>query len=252
MLIGRVRARDYALRDFLDLFHHRIISHYYQAWAKYHFPILYEAAVRTGRRRGSDRFTTGLFSLVGLGSPELSDRLDLRDETFLYYGGLFAHFPRNAISLERMLGEFFRVSVCLLQFQGQWLRLEEPDQTRLTTPRHGAGWNNTLGQTAVAGERIWGVENKFRLRLGPLSWEQFLRFSPLGKDLTRLAQFVRSYVGPDMDFEVQPVLRRNEVRPCRLGHELTAHLGWTTWVQSHTASSDVEDAVFTIAEDPRC
>ncbi len=252
MLIDRVRARDHAMRDFIDLFHHRIISHFYQAWAKYHFPVLYEAAVRTARRRGSDRFTTGVLSLVGLGFPELLDRLDLHDETFLYYSGLFAHFPRNAVSLERMIADVFRVPVSLVQFQGQWLRLEESDQTRLTTPRHGTGWNNTLGQTAVAGERIWGIESKFRIRLGPLSWEQFLRFSPLGRDLARLAQLVRAYVGPDMDFEVQAVLRRKEVRQCQLGHELTAHLGWTTWAQSQTPSSDVEDAVFTIAEDPRC
>ncbi len=252
LVIDRLRMRDFALRDFLDLFHHRIVSHFYRAWAKYHFPVLYETAALSRERRQSDIFTRGLYCLIGFGTGGLRNRLRVHDEALLYYAGLLAHFPRDATSLERMLSDLFRTPSQVLQFQGQWLRLEETDQTRLTTPRFGRGWNNVLSQSALVGERVWGVESKFRIRLGPLSFAQFLSFSPLGERLPELVRWVRTYVGPDLDFDVQPVLRREEVPACRLGDGLSARLGWTTWVRSQDACRDAHDAVFAPEGDAVC
>jgi type VI secretion system protein ImpH len=42
LLIERTRAKDYALRDFLDVFNHRAISLFYRAWQKYRLPFAYE------------------------------------------------------------------------------------------------------------------------------------------------------------------------------------------------------------------
>jgi type VI secretion system protein ImpH len=244
MAIDRVRARDFALRDFLDLFHHRIVSYFHRAWVKHHVPVLYESARRSTRPDESDLFTRSLLCFVGLGTSGLRDRLRVPDESLLYYSGQFAHFPRNAISLERMIEEYFGVSARVLQFWGQWLQLEEPEQTRLMTPRLGQGWNNRLGVTTVAGRRVWGIESKFRIQLGPLSFPQFLEFSPLGDRLMRLVHFVRTYAGPDLDCEIQPVLRRPDVPGCRLGDAQVARLGWTTWILSQSALDDADDAVF--------
>ena len=249
MVIDRVRARDYALRDFLDLFHHRIVSFFHRAWVKYHIPALYETAKRSAPPDHSDLFTRSLLSLVGLGTSGLRDRLRVPDESLLYYSGNFAHFPRDATSLERMIEEQFGVPARLLQFLGQWLQLEEPEQTRLMTPRLGHGWNNRLGVTTVAGRRVWGVESKFRIRLGPLTFSQFIEFSPLGRRLLQLLHFVRAYVGPDLDCDIQPVLRRSDVPGCRLGDAQVSRLGWTTWTLSRPAREDADDAVFDLEAD---
>lgn len=252
MAIDRARARDYALRDFLDLFHHRIISYFHRAWVKYHIPVLYETAKRSKQSAETDVFTRSLFCFVGLGTAGLRGRLRVPDESLLYYSGQFAHFPRDPISLERMIEENFEVSAGVLQFQGQWLQLEEPEQTRLTAPRLGHGWNNRLGVTTVAGRRVWGVESKFRIRLGPLTLLQFLEFSPLGNRLPQLVHFVRAFVGPDLDFDIQPVLRRSDVPGCRLGDTHVSRLGWTTWILSRPARQDADDAIFGPEADRVC
>ena len=77
---GRERAGDHALKDFIGLFEHRIISLFYRAWAKSH------AGGRvSGRRRRKDDdgrrptrppiedwLTRQLLSLVGLATPGLA------------------------------------------------------------------------------------------------------------------------------------------------------------------------------------
>ena len=51
-----------ALTDFLDLFHHRIITRYYAIWRKYHYP----AGFRPG---GQDRLSQALLGLAGRALP---------------------------------------------------------------------------------------------------------------------------------------------------------------------------------------
>lgn len=252
LVIDRTRHRDFALRDFLDLFHHRAISLFQRAWEKYRFPIGIELAALEADAV-ADMFSRCLFCLVGLGSGEerfgegaLRERLELPDNVQLYYGGYFAHWPRNATSLETMIGDFWQLPTRVLQFQGQWLRLDREDQTSLP---HRSAWGNTnarLGVDAIAGERIWSVEHRFRIRLGPLTYAQFRRFTPLGDELLALAQLVRTYVGVEFDFDVQPVLIAREVPGSRLGGELESgsRLGWNTWLQSVPRPQDAEDAVF--------
>ena len=94
LVIQRLRQyKDSALRDFLDLFHHRTISLFYRAWEKYRFPVVYERTARSGRPMTRERehldFTWYLHCLVGQGTPGLRGRLDVDDEAFLYYSGHF-------------------------------------------------------------------------------------------------------------------------------------------------------------------
>src|SRR5262249_22056591 len=98
----------------------------------------------------------------------------------------------------------------------------------------------------VVGARVWDVQSKFRLRIGPLSWRQFRALMPNGKALRPLCQFTRTYVGLELDFDVQPVLLPNEVPPCQLipDPDDGPYLGWNTWMPSETRDRAVDDAVF--------
>ena len=46
LILSRLRSGDKTLRDFLDLFHHRMLSFFYQAWEKYRFAVSYDRGER--------------------------------------------------------------------------------------------------------------------------------------------------------------------------------------------------------------
>lgn len=252
LVMDRVRDKDYALRDYLDLFNHRVISHFYRAWTKYRLPLAIEQSSLDKERRGDDLFTRCLLCFIGLGTPGLRDRLQLNEASFLYYSGHFAHYPRNAISLEAIVADYFQLSVQVQQCRGQWLYLSAEDQSNVGQQQLLETRNNQLGINVVVGRRVWGVENNFRLRLGPLSYRQFAQFMPAGSALIKLAQLVRMYVGLEFDFDVQLILRRDEVPPCQLasGEGASARLGWNTWIRNRDFCRDVDDAVFVAEGNP--
>ncbi len=242
-LIDRVREKDFSLRDFLDLFNHRLISQFWRAWARSHFYVGFELARRDGRGR-EDLFTQALYSLVGVGTGGLRHRQAVPDELFLYYSGHFACLPRSAVALRLMIADYLRVPVEIRQFQPQWMYIEKADQTRLGGGDRWANNNNQLGVTAIAGSRILGVENKFRIRLGVINYATFCRFLPGGKGFIELSQLTRAYAGSAWDFDLQLVLAREEVPSCRLDRDGGVQLGWNTWLFGEAMSRDADDAVF--------
>lgn len=269
-LLVEVRGEEKsALRDWLDLFNHRIVSLFYRAWEKYRFYLPYERG--QGRDRDLDTFSRCLYSMVGLGFPSHRGRFRvtyatplvraepdaepaiaekelarLDDSAFLRFGGLFAHRPRCAVSLEAFLRVYLQLPVKVHQFQGQWLQLNADSQGAV-------GMRNVrMGQDSVVGDRIWDMQSKVRIRLGPLSYEQFLEFLPDRTALTRrkriflLAQVVRFCLGAEMDIEFQLVLRQDEVPTVQAGPH--SRLGWNTWCRRLPYPRHAEDTVFSVTD----
>lgn len=251
-------SQKHALRDWLDLFNHRLISLFYRAWEKYRFYIPYARGEYAERE--PDAFTGSLFSLIGLGERPLRQRLRVAtrieqdgevverafarvdDLALLHYSGFLAHRPRSAAALEAMLVDYFQLPLRVVQFQGQWLTLDAANQSRL-----GAA-NCRPGLDLVAGARVWDVQGKIRLRLGPLGYADFETFIPERTTSARrkafylLCHLARLYVGPELDFDIQLVLRAAEVPECQLAGD--CRLGWNTWVRSLPLDHDADDAVF--------
>jgi type VI secretion system protein ImpH len=243
LLLRRARDKDYSLRDFLDLFNHRAVSLFYRAWEKYRLPQGYERARLDGTE---DLVTGGLYCLAGFGTAGLRGRLALDDEVFLFFSGHFAHYPRSAAALEAMLEDYFAVPVRVEQAQGQWLELDEADRTLLPGGDDEPGLHCAVGVDLIVGERVWDVQSKFRVRLGPMSRAAFHRFLPGGDALRAVCQLARTYAGPDLDFDVQPTLRADEVPACRLSAEEpeVQCLGWDAWLINDLPGTDAGDAVF--------
>jgi type VI secretion system protein ImpH len=241
LLIERLRQKDSALRDFLDLFNHRLISLFFRAWEKYRVLIDYERSA--SRREDEDPLSLALFDLMGLGTEGLRGRLGVEDETFLFYAGLVAQHPRSANALEGLLTAYFEVPVRTIQFTGQWLPLSDEDRSRL-----GAGESNSaLGVNAVLGSRVWDQQAKFVLRVGPLVYVAFCDFLPSGTAFQPLVRLTRFFVGQEFDFDVRLVLEAAEVPRCRLGETgpTAPRLGWSTWLKAREFAENADDTVLT-------
>jgi len=234
IILERLRARDTALRDFFDLFNHRIISLFYQAWEKYRFTIAYERGER-------DRFSRHLLDLLGLGTTGLQDRQDVIDDALLFYGGMLALHTRSAAALELLLCDYFEVPVEVEQFIGAWYPL---DRQNLCSVGQDHDTSGMLGLGAVVGDQIWDQQSRVRLRLGPLTRQQYEDFLPGGAAFEPLRALAHFFAGGEFDIEAQLILRRDDVPPCELGEEAAVpRLGWTTWVKTRPLRCDPFDAV---------
>jgi type VI secretion system protein ImpH len=237
----RNRSKDRTLQDFFDFFNHRLISLFYRAWEKYRFYVGYE-------RNREDRLSRCLLSLVGLGLPALEARQQpVRDETFLFYSGLFSLQPRSAVACEQILAEYFDVPVEIEQFVGAWRTLEDTDQCRL---RESVPYSDQLGFGAVIGEEVWDRQSRVRIRLGPLSARQYRSFLPNGNAWEALRTLTRFFGGGEIEFEIQLILREAEVPSCTLGatDADAPLLGWLSWVKSNVPlKRNPEDTVLLLA-----
>ncbi len=220
----RARSKDRTSRDFFDLFNHRMISLFYQAWEKYRFYVAYERDQR-------DRFSKYLMSFVGLGTRGLQNRQPVRDESFLYYCGLLSLQPRSATALEQLIADYFGVPAEVEQFVGAWHAVSTADQCCFEA---GNEYSEQLGAGAIAGDEIWDHQSRACLKLGPLTIEQYIDFLPTGRAAEPLKTLLRFFSGREIEFEVQLVLKRSDVPVCELGKDLQAKpfLGWTTWMKS--------------------
>jgi type VI secretion system protein ImpH len=231
----RIRARDTTLRDFLDLFNHRILSLFYQAWEKYHFEIPYE-------RGELDRFSRYVLALLGLDTPGLQNRQDVADDSLLFYGGLLSMHSRSAAGLRQVLWDYFNVPVEIEQFVGAWYPVEEESQCSLGG---NGGYSEQLGFGAVVGNETWDQQSRVRLQLGPLTLEQYTDFLPGHEGYRQLRSLTRFYTGGEFDVEVQLFLRRQDVPACELKPQDGdgPQLGWTSWMKSAEFPHDAGETV---------
>ena len=243
-LIGLKEQNRKPAIEFLNLFHHRLVSFFYRAWEKYNLPTLWETNRNKGEggRAGDDPLSVHLFDLIGLGTGSLRGRQAVTDASLLFYTGIFTQQHRSALMLERLLRDYFGHPTSVLSFSGQWLRLGPEQRSRMGR----TGAFNQLGRDIVVGRKVWDLQGKFRVRLGPLTFEQFRELLPGGVAAEPLMQLVRFYVRAEFDFDVQLVLKADEVPGCRLSGDPSkaAQMGRYSWLKRRAFQRDADQAVF--------
>ena len=238
----RLRSKDRTLAAFLNMFNHRMVSLFYQAWEKYRFTVAYERGER-------DRLSYLLLDLIGLGTPGLQDRQAVPDDSLLFYSGLLSLHTRSALALQQILADYFDVPVEVEQFVGAWHPLAPADQCEFDD---GNSFSEQLGTGAVVGDEIYDQMSGVRIRLGPLALGEYVDFLPEGSAYEPLRAITRFFAGGEIDFEVQLILKRDDVPACELDDSLgqrgltAPQLGWSTWVKSVPMGRDPGDTILRI------
>jgi len=230
---ARGRARSYgdtALARFLDVFHHRMLSLFYRAWASSRPTVHLD-------RPANDRFGVWIGATFGQGAPAFANRDEIPDLAKRHYAARLSLQTRNAEGLEAIVLDFFGVPARVVPFRGTWLDIPQEALWRLGTSRDGG----ELGVSTTVGARLWDRAQSFRLALGPLSLADYERFLPGGPALRRLAALVKNYLGDELDWDVNLILDRDAVPPFPLGGPV--RLGTTTWLSGRKPERDPADLV---------
>ena len=217
--------RDPTLLSFGEMLSHRLTTLFYRAW-------------RGGQpapsfdRDGKDDIESKVAAIAGYHANELRQKDAMPDMAKRYFAGLMSQGPKNAEGLESILQYFFNTRVEVIEFVGCWLELEPGDRWQMGQPA-------MLGGTASIGERVWTRSAKFRLRIGPLNYEDYQRLLPGTGSLERLRAIVRNYAGDALDWDVNLVLRGEDVPQPILGE--TVRLGHTSWVGNTAKHKDADE-----------
>ncbi len=65
----------------------------------------------------------------------------------------------------------------------------------------------SLGINAVAGERKYEVQLKFRIRMGPMDLDDLRRMVPIGHSFKRLKDWVLNYMNQELYWDLQCVVK---------------------------------------------
>ncbi len=208
---------DHSLRDFYDIFHHRILSLYYRAWKKYRFSAGF-------RSDANDPFTRRALSFVGVDIAGAIPRHGLPPGDLLPLAPLLSGTRTRPsrtlqIVLERLLPG---VDVKIEMFVARRVRLDESQRVML-------GKQNTeLGQNYTIGRSVVDRSGSFRIVVGPVGYDVFEAFAPGGRHNTRLRQIVDQFSGGVLESELELKLSETESPRFQLNSRRGSQLGITT------------------------
>ena len=234
-------GRDGAARAFLDIFQHRAVTLFHEAWRKHRLPLQFEADRR-------ERYLPLVMSLAGLGEPALRRRLHgdeggVADDALAFYSGLLQRRAVSAPHLQRVLADYFGVPVRVTQFVGRWFELD--DECQVTLGETGF----RLGRDTLLGPRVWQRDLRARVSIGPMNRTQHQRFLPGGTAALALRELLTLVSGVSLEYEVRLIVRAADVVGATLaGTPQTEgsgpRLGWDSYLVSQPCTEDREEAVY--------
>lgn len=208
--------RDVTTGDFFDIFHHRFFALFYRAWAS--------AQSTAGLDRPADeRFSIYVASLGGHDTTHIR-RAPLPSHARLAASAHLVRESRDPSSLRATLAHYFGVPVEIEENVFHWMAIEPADQGRMGHPGPAA----TMGQAAMLGRVTPDRQYRFRIVIGPVDLGAYLRFTPQGEDLPHLVEWVRAFVGYELEWELELRIRPESAPPAVMGGP--QRMGWSGWL----------------------
>lgn len=203
-------------RAFLDLYSSRALALFYCACKKY----------RVEYRRdthGGDGYLPLLLMLAGVApcNQEEADASEsaLHPEAPAYYAAVIRQRVAAGGAITDVLEDYFGVPFTIVPFDGCWDPIPEADRFRL------GGANAVLGEGATVGARRWTRELRVRIRVGPLTKNDFNRFAGAGSAGRALKSLLSLFPCAPLQFRIQLVLRAQDVTGWRLGSPAPGQIG---------------------------
>ncbi|WP_053062551.1 type VI secretion system baseplate subunit TssG [Photobacterium aquae] len=183
LVMQRARLKDVAIREFFDMFNHRLISLQYRSWEKYQYPIQHE------------RYLNGKESIIDSVLHALTGATHNLD---VFMGGLLAKTIRNSQSLRQILTLIGGCQVEIKEFVGRWLQLSPSEQTCLGSRLQPEGQHAQLGVSSMLGQRVWDLSSAIDIELHVNEREKAAMLMNQGPLLQTMKQIVSHYLSPSI------------------------------------------------------
>lgn len=208
-------------REFLDLFHHRIVSLFYRSITRFDCASEY-------RRDAEDPWSQRILALCGFAGEAAKPRY-LSRQQLLRLAPLFAAMSRSAEVLELAIADVFGdaldgASVSIEALTGAWARLGVDQQAKLGRENHG------LGDDFVLGDRCFDRASRAKIVLAGLGDRSFRRFMRDGDLFPALLEVVGLFTRDPVQFDLELVLDDANRPGMRLGQTDASTLGTDTWL----------------------
>ncbi|EPZ5496058.1 TPA: type VI secretion system baseplate subunit TssG [Citrobacter freundii] len=208
--------RDPTLTRFSDLFHHRWLTQFYQAW---------RSAQSAGGGLDKPEYDRFAFYIASLSGQDLRESAasPLPDHVRLAASSHLVRESRNPDGLVATLAHYFDVPFRIQEFVLHWIDVANDEITLLGAPAP----SSVIGNGALIGQAVPDMQYKFRLVIGPLTLADYQRFLPGGNNLPVLTELVRTFTGFEYIWEIELQLKPHAAPPAIIGG--SPQLGWTAW-----------------------
>jgi len=214
---------DPAFRDFVDIFNHRMLSLFYRSMAEN------DPAINLDRE-DDNRYADFVAAIGGFLSDAARSRDTLPKATKYNYAGWLGSRTRCPDGLVAVVSSYFNLPCAVTEFVGCWLQIPRESVISLGSKDTSCA----LGVSSYCGRRVWSSSHKIRIALGPMSWEDYISFAPHKKNTIALQELVKSYLGSEIDWELELKLKVGESKKLLLNGRCL--LGFNSWLTGSGAN----------------
>ncbi|MCP4178915.1 MAG: type VI secretion system baseplate subunit TssG [bacterium] len=226
-VLNQIRKKNLSLLDFLNIFHHRLISFLYKAWAINVQIVSYE-------KGKYDHFSKYLYSLIGNNYDLVKAKSFLHHDFKLYFASYLIHSDRSFESINSIIKEYFKVDCRIEEFQDNWIDI--PDDSRLSIVANGA--TGILGRDTYLGDEVWNCTSKFKICLGPMPLERYNSLLPGTIGFEQLIEIIKFSCSPELNFSLCLILDADSVPEPKIG---SLQLGYNTWLTTEKCKENKEN-----------
>lgn len=213
-------------RDFLDLFHHRLVSLVYRVGTKFDYP-------REFTEEADDPWSRRMLAMAGIDAYERWGLRHLTRKQVLRLSPLLSSRVRSAHTLALAVADVTAealegADVDVVQFTGDWTVLD-PEQRMLLGKE-----NANLGMSSVLGIEVFDRAGKATIVIGPLR-DNFRRFLADGDMFPTICELVGMLSPDPIEYELDLVLVDRP--PFLLGQKEGGRVGFDSWLSSRAAQT---------------
>ena len=217
-LIARDDESSECMRNFLDIFSHRLYALFYLAWKKYRPFVNLDS-----------EYSSYIEYVIALSGQTLNGR----DNVELGFGGTMGSRVRNATTLSGMLSEFLgNIPAKVNEFVPRWVKIDSE-----ACVGGEERYAMALGDNTILGNEVLDISGKIEICIGPLEASQVKKFLPGRPEALALGNLIRRYLDPTVDFDLLLIIKPSSILGMQLGSD-DVLLGWSTWIGYQVADTD--------------